>query len=118
MVTSDSGCVAKDTVKILVECKDAYLLMPTAFSPDNNGLNDSYYPLTRGVSIIKNFTIYNRFGQLMFQAINFLPNDKRFGWDGRFKSEPQSNGAYVFMMEAICDAGQTLTRKGSFLLLK
>lgn len=117
-VTSDSGCIAKDTVTILVDCKDAYLLMPTAFSPDNNGLNDYYYPSTRGVSIIKNFIVYNRLGQLVYQAKNFSPNDKRFGWDGRFKGEPQPNGAYVFMLEALCDAGQTLTRKGSFILLK
>lgn len=118
MVTSPEGCVAKDSVTILIECKDAYLLMPTAFSPDNNGLNDYYYPLTRGIRAVRNFAIYNRAGRLMYQATNFLPNDKRFGWDGRYKGEPQPTGAYVFMMEALCDAGQTLTRKGSFLLLK
>ncbi len=118
MATSADGCVAKDTVRILVECKDAYLLMPTAFSPDNNGLNDYYYPLTRGVGIIKNFAVYNRAGQRMYQVSNFSPNDIRFGWDGRYKGEPQPAGAYVFMLEAVCDAGQTLTRNGSFMLLK
>ena len=92
--------------------------MPTAFTPDNNGLNDYYYPLTRGINVIKNFAIYNRAGRIMYQANNFSPNDKRFGWDGRYKGEPQPAGAYVFMMEAFCDAGQTLTRKGSFMLLK
>lgn len=117
-VVSDSGCIAKDSVTILIECKDAYLLMPSAFSPDNNGLNDYYYPLTRGIGTIKNFAIYNRAGTLMHQVTNFSPNDKRFGWDGRYKGEPQPNGAYVFVMEALCDAGQTLIRKGSFLLLK
>ena len=117
-VTSDSGCVNTDSVKIIIECRYAYLLLPTAFSPDNNGLNDYYYPLTRGVSRINNFLIYNRNGQLVYQAKNFLPNDRSFGWDGRYKGEPQPQGAYVYTLEATCDAGETLTRKGSFILMK
>jgi gliding motility-associated-like protein len=117
-VTSDSGCINTDSVKIIIECRYAYLLLPTAFSPDNNGLNDYYYPLTRGVSRINNFLIYNRNGQLVYQAKNFLPNDRSFGWDGRYKGEPQPQGAYVYTLEATCDAGETLTRKGSFILMK
>ncbi len=61
-VTSDSGCVAKDSVAIYVECKDANILMPTAFTPNNDNLNDYFYPLTRGIKSIVRFSIYNRFG--------------------------------------------------------
>jgi gliding motility-associated-like protein len=117
-VTSDSGCVARDTVKIIVECKDAYLLMPTAFSPDNNGLNDYYFPLTRGVSLIQNFAVYNRTGQLMYKLKNFVPNDRRFGWDGKYNGLPQPTGTYIYMMEALCESGQMLSKKGSFILMR
>jgi len=118
-VVSDSGCIAKDTVSIFVECKEANLLMPTAFSPDNNGTNEIYFPLTRGIKTIKNFTIYNRMGQLVFQAKNFRPNDKAFGWNGKYNNQEQPVGAYVFVLEAICEAAQsTIVRKGTFILIR
>ena len=117
-VVSDSGCVAQDSVKILIECRDSYLLLPTAFTPDNNGLNDYYFPLTRGVSIVKHFAIYNRNGQLMYKAENFAPNNQSFGWDGRYHGELQPTGAYVYILQALCDEGQVLDRKGSFMIMR
>lgn len=117
-VVSDSGCVAQDSVRILIECRDSYLLLPTAFTPDNNGLNDYYFPLTRGVSIVKYFAIYNRNGQMMYKAENFAPNNSNFGWDGRYNGNPQPSGAYVYILQALCDEGQVLSRKGSFMIVR
>ncbi|HSN08136.1 MAG TPA: gliding motility-associated C-terminal domain-containing protein, partial [Hanamia sp.] len=117
-VTSDSGCIARDSVTIFVQCKDSYILMPTAFTPNNDGLNDYYYPLTRGIKKIVRFSIYNRFGQLVYQAQNFAPNDKAFGWDGQLKSLDQSTSVFVYFIEAICDVGDTVYKKGSFVLLR
>ncbi|MCW3093514.1 MAG: Gliding motility-associated C-terminal protein [Ferruginibacter sp.] len=117
-VTSDSGCVASDSLTVFVECKNANILMPTAFTPNNDNLNDVYYPLTRGIKIIKRFTVYNREGKLMYEAQNFPPNTKYFGWNGQYKGQIQSPAAYVYTLEVICELGETLTKKGSFLLLR
>ena len=87
-VTSDSGCIAKDNVTVFVDCKDANLLLPAAFTPNDDKLNDYFYPLTTGVQVILRFSIYNRQGQLIFQAKNFEPNNKMFGWDGNLKGRP------------------------------
>jgi gliding motility-associated-like protein len=117
-VTSDSGCIARDSVTIFVQCKDSYILMPTAFTPNNDGLNDYYYPLTRGIKKIVRFSIYNRFGQLVYEARNFSPNEKSFGWNGQLKSWDQSSSVFVYIIEAICDVGDTVYKKGSFVLLR
>jgi len=117
-VTSDSGCIARDSVIIFVQCKDSYILMPTAFTPNQDGLNDYYYPLTRGIKKIVRFTIYNRFGQAVFDAKNFSPNDKSYGWDGQLKSWAQPSSVYVYIIEAICDVGDTIYKKGSFVLIR
>jgi gliding motility-associated-like protein len=117
-VTTDSGCIATDSVTIFVQCKDSYIYMPTAFTPNNDGLNDYYYPLTRGIKIIVSFSIYNRFGQLVYQAKNFSPNNKSFGWDGQLKSWAQPSSAFVYVIEAICDLGDTVYKKGSFILIR
>lgn len=117
-VTSDSGCVSKDEVTIYVECKDANLLLPTAFTPNNDNLNDVYYPLTRGVNTILNFSIYSREGQLIYQKRNFPPNDKSYGWNGTFKGQEPSTAVYVYTIEALCDSGERLNKKGSFVLIR
>jgi len=117
-VRSDSGCIAKDTINILVECKYANLLMPSAFTPNRDLKNDVYYPLARGISTIKRFAIFNRYGQLIFEAKNFKPNDAAWGWDGKFKGQDQSTDAYVYFLEAVCDVGGTIIKKDSFILLR
>ncbi|MDO9375103.1 MAG: PKD domain-containing protein [Ferruginibacter sp.] len=117
-VTSDSGCVAKDSINLTIDCKDAYILMPKAFTPNNDNLNDTYYPITRGVKNINRFIIYNRGGQVIFEARNFRPNDKFKSWDGYFKGEPQSPGSFVYVLEAVCDTGETLKKSGSLILLR
>ena len=92
--------------------------MPTAFTPNSDGLNDYYYPLTRGIKTIVRFSIYNRFGQLVYEAKNFAPNNMAYGWNGRLKSWDQSSSVFVYYIEAICDVGDTVYKKGSFVLLK
>ena len=117
-VTSDSGCIASDQVNIFVECNGASLLLPTAFTPNNDNLNDYFYPVTRGIQRIIRFAIYNRGGQLVYEAKNFAPNHGFAGWDGRFKGAPQNAAAYVYEVEAICEIGERINKKGSFILLR
>ena len=117
-VTSDSGCVSRDSVKIGVECKYTNLLVPSAFTPNNDFQNDRFYPIARGIKTIKRFVIFNRFGQALFEARDFKPNNASLGWDGRFKGQDQTFGTYVYLLEAVCDAGGIITKKDSFLLLR
>lgn len=117
-VTSDSGCVATDSVNIFIECKYANLFIPTAFTPNNDNLNDIFYPVTIGIKTITKFIIFDRRGQVMYEASNFSPNDTNFGWNGKFKGSDQSPGSYVYILEALCDVGEKLFKKGTVLLLR
>lgn len=117
-VTSDSGCIAKDSITIFIECKDANILMPTAFTPNNDNINDYFYPLARGIKSIIRFSIYNRYGNLVYEAKNFIPNNKAFGWNGRVKSSDQSTTVFVYYIEAVCDLGEKLYKKGSVVLIR
>jgi gliding motility-associated-like protein len=117
-VTSDSGCVNQDNITISVECKYANLFMANAFSPNRDGKNDLYFPQTKGIKLIKRFTIFNRYGQKVFDAKNANPNEVNFGWNGKFNGVEQPADAYVFILEATCDLGEIITKKDSFLLLR
>lgn len=117
-VTSDSGCVASDEVLIGIECKYANIFIPKAFTPNNDNLNDFFYPITIGVKSILKFTVYNRQGQVVYEARNFPPNDKSFGWNGKFKGTNQAVDTYVYTLEALCEIGEKLYKRDSFLLIK
>jgi gliding motility-associated-like protein len=92
--------------------------MPTAFTPNNDNLNDYYYPLTRGIKTIVRFSIYDRFGKLVYEARNFPPNDKSFGWNGKINTMDQSTSVFVYYIEALCDVGEKLYKKGSVVLIR
>ncbi len=117
-VVTDKGCISSGRILVSVECNANNIWMPTAFSPNSDGLNDTYYPLTRGIKEIKKFMIYNRFGELVFQRDNFQPNDQSLGWNGQFKGSVQPTGGFIYAVEAICDLGVVISKKGNFVIMK
>lgn len=117
-VTTDSGCVASDSIHISIECDQANLLVPNAFTPNSDHLNDVLYPIARGIGLIKRFAIYNRGGQIVYEQSNFIPNDKTLGWNGYINGEPGSTGVYVYVITAVCDQGEKIVKKGSVILLR
>jgi hypothetical protein len=49
-----------------------------------------FYPRGKGVYTIKNFRIFNRWGEMVFEKTNFQANDANAGWDGTFKGQKLS----------------------------
>lgn len=117
-VTTQKGCTSSARIRLTLDCSDKNLLMPTAFTPNNDGLNDIYYPLTRGISLIKRFVIFNRLGEMVFERRNFAPNSRQLGWDGMYKGIMQPSGSYIYIVEATCDLGNDLSGKGNFVLMR
>jgi PKD repeat protein len=113
-----NGCESKDTVNIFIECAYANLFMASAFSTSITSFNKYYYPQTRGIKKINKFTIYNRFGQVIFNVQNATPNIRNLGWNGKVNGEIPMTAAYVYTLEATCDLGEIITKKGSFLLIR
>ena len=74
--------------------------------------------LTRGIKTIIRFSIYDRFGKLVYEARNFPPNDKIYGWNGRVSGADESTSVFVYYLEALCDVGEKLYKKGSVVLIK
>lgn len=104
---SNEGCgTAADAMHVYVY-PDIYV--PNAFSPDNDGLNDTWFiPSLRAW---KEYTVsvYNRQGQLIFHAKNSIRP-----WDGKFKGVVQPVGAYVYVIDL--KGGKVL--KGSLVITR
>jgi gliding motility-associated-like protein len=93
------------------------LWMPNAFSPDNDGLNDIFRPVTQRNTLEPySLLIFNNWGQLIFRSTN---PDK--GWDGMFDGEPCPAGDYTYILqfrEAKNDVPETVTQRGIVCLIR
>ncbi|MCB9036503.1 MAG: gliding motility-associated C-terminal domain-containing protein [Lewinellaceae bacterium] len=93
-----SGCTATDSVRIQVnEVRSVYI--PNAFSPNEDGRNDRFvlYADVPNVQEVASMQIFNRWGAVVFEQSNFLPNDLSLGWDGTFKGKEAPAGAYTYV---------------------
>ncbi|MBK9983411.1 MAG: gliding motility-associated C-terminal domain-containing protein [Saprospiraceae bacterium] len=114
-----SGCQVSDEVIISV-VKIRKLYIPTVFSPNGDGINDIFFISGDPGQIvrIKKFLIFNRWGDLLHEKIDFQANDQASGWDGRFRNELMNPGVYVYVAEVEYIDGITEMLTGDVTLLK
>jgi gliding motility-associated-like protein len=87
--------------------------IPNAFSPNGDGMNDYFLPVTNGNPVSYSFYIYNRFGQKVFQS-----NHIGQGWDGTYNNSPADIGTYHFFLKSECANGEKTERKGDVTLVR
>jgi gliding motility-associated-like protein len=117
-VTTIHGCEAYDSVRILLYCDNSQLFIPNSFTPNGDGQNDIFYPRGSGVSAIKSFRIYNRWGNLVFERSNIEINDASNAWDGSFNGATPRPDVYVWVIDAMCETGEPLFLKGDITIIK
>lgn len=118
-VSDVNGCKASDSLWVSITCEKSSIYVPNAFTPNNDGLNDYFYPITFGYSNIKSFSVFNRFGNRVFFRKNFAPNSNTLGWDGTFKNNKYlSTQSFVWIVEAVCFSGEIITKKGMVTLIR
>lgn len=117
-VFNEGGCTAQDQVTVHVLCNGVNVFMPNTFSPNNDGMNDRFYPRGKGLYNIRALRIFNRWGQAVYEKVNFLANNESYGWDGSFGGQPGQSGVYVYVMEIECNNGTVMTYKGNVMLMR
>lgn len=110
---TDTGLATIRTITI----GDLYI--PSAFTPGGDILNEIFYVMgSERVSILKDFIIYTRYGDKVFEAHNIPPNDPVFGWKGLIKGTKAQAGVYVYQVAATMVDGKTEMRKGTVTLIR
>lgn len=117
-VTSNGGCRSRDNLTVFVTCNNGNLFVPNTFSPNNDGANDRFYPRGSGINLVKSFRIYNRWGEIVFERLNFNVNDAGYGWDGTHKGQKLAPDVFVYSCEVMCENNQPLLFKGDVTLLR
>lgn len=92
---------------------DFYIEAPDAFSPNDDGVNDIFSIKTRNIREIKEFKIFNRWGNLVFETTRL---DE--GWDGTTNGKAQNVDTYVYYIRVITEHGYETAKKGNFVLIK
>lgn len=117
-VANEGGCVTEEAITLFVVCNGENMYIPNSFSPNSDGNNDVFYPRGKGISYIKRFRVYNRWGEEVFKQLAFYSNDLSKGWNGLYKGTPAKEDVYVYVVEVICENGQALTFKGDVTLIR
>jgi gliding motility-associated-like protein len=111
-IRTNSGCLTVDT-QLVKTVKNAEIYVPTAFTPNNDGLNDLLRPIIRGIKEIKYFRIFNRWGQLLFET-----KTNQRGWDGTINGTPQRGQVVVWMIEGLGADNIIYRQKGTSVLVR
>lgn len=113
-------CSARDSVFVAVE-KIRQIDLPNAFTPNGDNLNDVFTvlaPENPGIQSIITFEIFDRWGQKVFQANDFRPNDQDFGWNGTVNGKRAQVGPYSYRLTVRFLDGYELSQKGIFQLIR
>jgi gliding motility-associated-like protein len=117
--SSSKNCIADASVYVTVnKVRKAYF--PNAFTPNGDGLNDyfSVFGAIPNVKLVKKMAVYNRWGELVYEEYNFVPNEPTAGWDGTFLGKPLEPGAFVYQVETEFLDGEVINYKGIVMLVR
>jgi gliding motility-associated-like protein len=119
-VVSKDGCEYRDSVLIRVDNEER-VYVPNAFSPWNqDGENDVFmiFADDRQVLQVDQFQVFDRWGEMVFSASDFQPNDPAYGWDGVHGGKTMQPGVFVYYIEIRLIDGRKLLLKGDVTLVR
>lgn len=112
LTVSNADCSVSITKPITVT-SNCSIYIPTAFTPNQDGLNDTFGPANTHQFQNLQFSVFNRYGERVFVSSPTL-----FKWDGYWKGMLQSEGQYIWMLTYTDKhSGKTITRRGTVILI-
>ena len=116
-VINNNGCLDRSMVEVFVD-RTPRVFIPNSFSPDGDGENEVFmiYADIKNIEIVKTFKVFDRWGELVHEYYNFMPNDPVHGWNGTLKSKQLNPGVFVYHAEIEMSDGRIESFKGDVLL--
>lgn len=100
-----------DSVKVTMDCLGR-IFVPSAFSPNGDGMNDIFRILNVHGQKLLYFSIFDRWGKRVFYTTNISE-----GWDGTRNGQRLRPGTYIYLIRLVNDTGEPKIYKGTVLLL-
>jgi gliding motility-associated-like protein len=118
--TADDACDITKTflVNEVIDVCDPIVDIPTAFSPNGDGIND--FLLIIGSAVVDfEISVYNRWGEQVYFSDNAgIINNQEMCWDGTYKGVAQEMGSYVYVLSATGGNGNTIQLQGNITLVR
>jgi gliding motility-associated-like protein len=111
-IKTATGCITVDT-QLVKTHKKIEIYVPTAFTPNGNGINDRLRPMLMGFSKVNYFRIFDRWGKLLFSM-----NSDQPGWDGKINGQPADMQTVVWILEAVDVDGVVHNKQGTTVLYR
>jgi len=112
-VVDKNGCEAADTIRVIIKNCPYGIYFPNAFTPNKDGYNDLFRPVVIGYPVKYRFSIYNRWGQCLFNT-----SDPKMGWDGTLSGADQETGTYAWICAYQFGGEKENRAEGSFVLVR
>lgn len=113
LIASNNGGCSDTTLQEVTMSPYNFVKLPSAFSPNGDGENETFGILRAGELEIEIFKIYNRWGNIVFET-----TDKNEEWDGTRNGKEQNIGTYIYYVKGTNKKGETVEIKGNFTLLR
>lgn len=92
------GCEVTDTIRVIVRSSNE-VFIPNTFSPNGDQVNDSFFPQTSSeFNGTIDMSIFDRWGNMIFDKVNIVPNSPEEGWDGFFNNKQLQPGVFVYRL--------------------
>jgi gliding motility-associated-like protein len=112
-VPYNTSCISRAYTKVLPKnCKQSFYF-PTGFTPNSDGKNDFLKPIIYGLTLQYKLTIYNRWGQVIFNSTN--PDN---GWNGKWMSQLQDSNIFIWSCTYQLAGEAVKIEKGTFMLIR
>jgi gliding motility-associated-like protein len=109
-----SGTDCTDSIqKQVMIINDCMPIMPTAFTPNSDGKNDDLKPFLPGAKGLKRFTVFNRWGKIVFTTTK-----EGEGWSGTHNGMPLQTSVFVWLVEYVNKENKVVTQKGTVTLIR
>ena len=112
-VTDENDCRGRDSINVnQKDCLKGFYI-PSVFTPNNDGRNDAFMPMLFGIVKKYQFTIYNRWGEKVFQSV-----EPGKGWNGTRAGKKQDTGIFIWICSYQFDGEVSKVEKGTMLLMR
>jgi len=106
------GCIASDSVKIVVTSDKVELKIPNSFTPNGDDINDFFSFEIAGFKELSG-TIFNRWGQKVFSWSGLQPD-----WNGTINGAAATEGVYFYVVNGVDINEKSVSEKGSVTLIR
>jgi gliding motility-associated-like protein len=110
LYVEQDGCTSVDSAFVDITFPNSYVI-PSAFSPNNDGKNDRFYIIKQsGVKVLE-FKVFNRWGELVY-------DNPDFPWDGYYKDQLQDMEVFTYLFNLELSDGTQEIAKGNVTLVR